>query len=87
MVFQLFSASFTEGALGRDSSSKTTIDRFTYKTTFYITETSAFRNYVMYFRQDDWETLCAPLIDRLTSGTFEKVSEVRSSEVYFVDLS
>ena len=57
-----------------------------YKTTFYVTETSAFRNHVMYFRQDDWETLCAPLVDRLTSETFEKVSEVRISEVYFADL-
>ena len=59
---------------------------FMYKTTFYVTETSAFRNYVMYFRQDDWETLCAPLVDRLTSETFEKVSKVKISEVYFSDL-
>ena len=31
---------------------------------------------MLYFRQDDWRTLCAPLIERLTSGTFEKISEV-----------
>jgi telomerase reverse transcriptase len=46
------------------------------QTTFYVTETSAFRNQVLYFRHDDWETLCAPLVDRLTSGTFEKMSQV-----------
>lgn len=47
------------------------------QTNFYITESSAFRNKVLYFRQDDWRTLCAPLIERLKSGTFEKISEVR----------
>jgi len=46
------------------------------ETTFYITETSAFRNQVLYFRHDDWETLCAPLVERLTSGTFEKMPQV-----------
>ncbi|KAG8870325.1 hypothetical protein FRB97_009861 [Tulasnella sp. 331] len=43
------------------------------KTTFYVTESSAFRSEVLYFRQDDWTTLCAPLIDRLTRGTFSKL--------------
>ncbi|KAG9006699.1 hypothetical protein FRB93_008431 [Tulasnella sp. JGI-2019a] len=43
------------------------------KTTFYITESSAFRNEVLYFRQDDWTTLCAPLINRLAQGTFSKL--------------
>lgn len=46
------------------------------QTTFYITESSAFRNQMLYFRHDDWEILCAPLIDRLTSETFEKMTEV-----------
>ena len=46
------------------------------KTSFYITESSAFRNRVLYFRQDDWRTLCAPLIERLTAGTFEKIPDV-----------
>jgi telomerase reverse transcriptase len=46
------------------------------KTTFYVTETSAFRNQVLYFRHDDWEILCAPLVDRLTSGTFERMAQV-----------
>jgi len=44
--------------------------------TFYVTESSAFRNQVLYFRHDDWTTLCAPLIARLTSVTFEKLTDV-----------
>ncbi|KAF8656263.1 hypothetical protein AX16_002699 [Volvariella volvacea WC 439] len=51
------------------------------KTTFYITESSAFRNRVLYFRQDDWEILCAPLIERLSQKTFEKMEEVDAKEV------
>jgi len=51
-------------------------DDNTSETTFYVTETAVFRNQVLYFRHDDWQTLCAPLIDRLTSGTFEKMSQV-----------
>ena len=47
------------------------------QTTFYITESSAFRNRVLYFRQDDWQTLCAPLVDRLTASTFQRLSDVR----------
>jgi telomerase reverse transcriptase len=31
---------------------------------------------MLYFRQDDWDTLCAPLIERLKAATFEKLSEV-----------
>ena len=46
------------------------------QTNFYITESSAFRNQVLYFRHDDWETLCRPLIDRLTSDTFRKLEQV-----------
>lgn len=44
--------------------------------TFYVTESSAFRNQVLYFRHDDWADLCAPLIQRLTSLTFEKLPDV-----------
>ncbi|KAF7374776.1 Telomerase reverse transcriptase [Mycena sanguinolenta] len=51
------------------------------KTTFYVTESSALRNHVLYFRQDDWEFLCAPLIGRLTSATFEKISEAEANQV------
>lgn len=46
------------------------------QTTFYITESSAFKNRILYFRQDDWDVLCAPLIERLTSVTFCKLEEV-----------
>lgn len=31
---------------------------------------------MLYFRQDDWQALCSPLIERLTAGTFMKISEV-----------
>ncbi|KAG8975768.1 hypothetical protein FRB90_009409, partial [Tulasnella sp. 427] len=43
------------------------------KTTFYITESGAYRNQVLYFRQDDWTKLCTPLFDRLSEGTFAKL--------------
>lgn len=48
----------------------------TNQTNFYVTESSAFRKQVLYFRHDDWETLCRPLIDRLTSDTFRKLEQV-----------
>jgi hypothetical protein len=47
------------------------------QTTFYITESSAFRHHVLYFRQDDWETLCEPLIDRLCEKTFRQIEKAR----------
>ncbi|KAG8948061.1 hypothetical protein FRC04_010103 [Tulasnella sp. 424] len=43
------------------------------KNTFYITDSGAYRNQVLYFRQDDWTKLCAPLFDRLSEGTFTKL--------------
>lgn len=46
------------------------------QTTFYITESSAFKNKILYFRQDDWDVLCGPLVERLTSVTFSKLEEV-----------
>ena len=48
----------------------------TFQTTFYVTDSSAFRNQVLYFRQDDWETLCAPLIDQLSEKTFKEIEKV-----------
>ncbi|KAG6855773.1 hypothetical protein H0H87_010982 [Tephrocybe sp. NHM501043] len=51
------------------------------KTNFYITETSAFRNRVLYFRHDDWAAMCAPLIERLSCGTFLKMSDAEANEV------
>ena len=46
------------------------------QTTFYVTDSSAFRNKLLYFRQDDWETLCAPLIDQLSEKTFKEIEKV-----------
>ncbi|KAG6908673.1 hypothetical protein DXG01_003687 [Tephrocybe rancida] len=51
------------------------------KTNFYITETSAFRNRVLYFRHDDWAAMCAPLIERLSCGTFLKMTDTEANEV------
>lgn len=46
---------------------------FCEQTTFYVTESSVFKNQILYFRQDDWEILCRPLIDSLMSKTFKKI--------------
>lgn len=51
------------------------------RTTFYITESSAFKNKMLYFRQDDWDVLCRPLVERLTSVTFSKLEEPEAEEI------
>lgn len=51
------------------------------KTTFYVTDSSAFRNQVLYFRQDDWEVLCAPLIDQLSEKTFQQIERREAEEI------
>ncbi|KAF8690235.1 hypothetical protein AX14_003047 [Amanita brunnescens Koide BX004] len=51
------------------------------KTTFYITDSSAYRNRLLYFRHDDWNILCTPLIERLTTETFEKLEENEVAEI------
>jgi hypothetical protein len=51
------------------------------KTTFYVTESSAFRNRILFFRQDDWAVLCAPLINRLTESTFRKLDAEEAEEM------
>lgn len=43
---------------------------------FYITESGAFRNRVLYFRHDDWQTLCKPLVEKLSADTFQRLSQV-----------
>lgn len=45
------------------------------RTTFYTTESSAFRNRVLYFRQDDWATISGPLLDKLKGTIFEPISK------------
>ncbi|PSR75587.1 hypothetical protein PHLCEN_2v9067, partial [Hermanssonia centrifuga] len=51
------------------------------RTNFYVTESSAFRNKILYFRQDDWETLCTPLIEKLTTDTFQKLRREDAEEI------
>ncbi|THV07327.1 hypothetical protein K435DRAFT_605904, partial [Dendrothele bispora CBS 962.96] len=51
------------------------------RTTFYITESAAFRYQILYFRMDDWQILCAPLLDRLTTETFQKIPNTEAEEI------
>ncbi|KAG8899700.1 hypothetical protein FRB99_006494 [Tulasnella sp. 403] len=48
------------------------------KNTFYITDSSVYRNQVLYFRQDDWATLCTPLLERLSNATFVRLELTKS---------
>ena len=48
----------------------------TSKANFYVTESGAFRNRVLYFRHDDWQMLCKPLVEKLCGDTFQKLSQV-----------
>lgn len=68
----------------RDSSSSLPAAHSICQNTFYCTESSVYRNKVLYYRQDDWQTLCQPLIERLVSVTFEKLPSV--SSYCFIDL-
>jgi telomerase reverse transcriptase len=43
--------------------------------TFYITESTAFRNRVLYFRQDDWQRITRPLQDSVLASNFASLSE------------
>ncbi|KAG8701953.1 hypothetical protein FRC08_003803 [Ceratobasidium sp. 394] len=43
------------------------------RTSFYVTETSALQHQLLYFRHDDWQTLCIPLLDKLSGETFERI--------------
>ena len=49
--------------------------------TFYVTESSALRKRVLYFRQDDWDTLCRPLIERLCTKTFQRLTQHDAEEI------
>ncbi|KIY69092.1 hypothetical protein CYLTODRAFT_241785 [Cylindrobasidium torrendii FP15055 ss-10] len=51
------------------------------KTAFYITESAPLRNRVLYFLHDDWRWLCAPLIQRLTSETFHKLTTEEARDI------
>ena len=39
-------------------------------------------NRLLYFRQDDWEVLCRPLLDRLASTTFRRIQQVIDFTLY-----
>lgn len=45
------------------------------RTTFYATDTAAFRQRVLYFRQDVWVQVSRPLLERLRAELFERVEE------------
>ncbi|UZJ56496.1 hypothetical protein CBS101457_005816 [Exobasidium rhododendri] len=45
------------------------------RTNFYATESAAFRNRTLYFRQDDWATISLPLLDQLKVDCFTAVSK------------
>lgn len=51
------------------------------RATFYITDSSASRNRVLYFRQDDWETLCQPLIDQFSEKMFRRIEKSEAEEI------
>ncbi|POW20045.1 hypothetical protein PSHT_03992, partial [Puccinia striiformis] len=43
--------------------------------TFFVTESASFRNRTLYFRLDDWDQICRPLIRYLKTTMFTKVDE------------
>ncbi|BGP56240.1 hypothetical protein JCM8202_005757 [Rhodotorula sphaerocarpa] len=48
------------------------------KTAFYVTDSVTHHNRPLYFRQDDWNKLCAPLLKQLGDSVFEKVPLVEA---------
>ncbi|POW03795.1 hypothetical protein PSTT_10836 [Puccinia striiformis] len=47
----------------------------TQRNTFFVTESASFRNRTLYFRLDDWDQICRPLIRYLKTTMFTKVDE------------
>ncbi|CEQ41347.1 SPOSA6832_03072 [Sporobolomyces salmonicolor] len=45
------------------------------RTAFYVTDSATHQNRPLFFRQDDWATLCAPLLESLGTAVFEKVPD------------
>ncbi|GJN91088.1 hypothetical protein Rhopal_004105-T1 [Rhodotorula paludigena] len=43
------------------------------RTSFYVTDSATHQNRPLYFRQDDWTALSAPLLEQLGQSVFEKV--------------
>lgn len=48
------------------------------RTTFYVTETAAYRNKVLYFRQDDWHVLSKPVMGQLKESIFEPLTRAEA---------
>lgn len=51
------------------------------RTTFYVTDTAAFRQRVLFFRQDVWARVSRPLLERLRAELFERVEEPMQASV------
>ncbi|PKI83445.1 hypothetical protein MVES_002434 [Malassezia vespertilionis] len=51
------------------------------RTTFYATEAAAFKQRVLYFRQDLWTRISAPLVERLRETLFERVPRLGRGEI------
>ncbi|GJJ08683.1 hypothetical protein Clacol_002902 [Clathrus columnatus] len=51
------------------------------KTSFYVTDSGYLRQRILYFRMDDWTTLCRPLLRNLTEGTFEKIDSAEAEKL------
>ncbi|SPO21381.1 uncharacterized protein UTRI_00858 [Ustilago trichophora] len=51
------------------------------RTTFYITETAAYRNKVLYFRQDDWHVLSRPVLGQLKESIFEPLTRAEALSI------
>ena len=48
-----------------------------FQTTFMLTESAKSRNRTLFFRQDDWDAVCKPLLATLQRTMFEEVPKVR----------
>ncbi len=47
--------------------------KFELQGTFYVTDSGAFKNRILYFRHDDWDRLCQPLVRDLMSKRFLEI--------------
>lgn len=47
------------------------------QTTFYVTESAAYKKEVLYFRQDDWDVISRPILKQLQATVYKQVPDVR----------
>jgi telomerase reverse transcriptase len=45
------------------------------RTNFYATESAAYRNRTVFFRQDDWNSITQPILEKLKQGCFTTISK------------